>query len=138
MIVVPKGVNILKYLQETNQPVTAACNGTGKCGKCKIKILSPKTNPTKIEFNLLTDSEIKNNVRLACMHHTASETKIELFNQNNNMQITSNIMNLSLNESYIRKSNDTIYRFDTPIHKGSRAFGVIIDIGTTTLCGNTL
>lgn len=43
------------------------CGGKGKCGKCKVKIVSGEVNsPTKEEEKLLKKKEIEEGVRLAC------------------------------------------------------------------------
>lgn len=44
------------------------CTGMGKCGRCKIKYLSPAPELTPLEKVLLTQEEQKNNFRLACKH----------------------------------------------------------------------
>lgn len=47
------------------------CTGMGKCGRCKIKYLSPASNVpelTPLEKTLLSQEEQENNIRLACKH----------------------------------------------------------------------
>ena len=42
------------------------CGGLGKCGKCKVKILSLADEPTEDERELLDDAELEQGIRLAC------------------------------------------------------------------------
>lgn len=63
---VSRGVTILDALREANVELDGDCGGLGKCGKCKIKILSVVRTPTKIERLLLDEEEIKGGIRLAC------------------------------------------------------------------------
>ncbi len=61
-----RGVSVLDALRDANVDLDGDCGGVGKCGKCKIKILSVVRPPTKIEKALLDEEEIREGVRLAC------------------------------------------------------------------------
>ena len=61
-----RGDTILDALQRADVEVDGDCGGLGKCGKCKIKILSVVRPATKIERDLLDEEEIKEGIRLAC------------------------------------------------------------------------
>jgi len=61
-----RGVTILDALQEADVELEGDCGGLGKCGKCKIKILSVVPPATKIERALLDKEELDEGVRLAC------------------------------------------------------------------------
>jgi uncharacterized 2Fe-2S/4Fe-4S cluster protein (DUF4445 family) len=63
---VKRGVTILEALQQANLELDGDCGGLGKCGKCKIKILSVVRPPNKIERALLDERELEEGVRLAC------------------------------------------------------------------------
>jgi len=63
---VSRGETILDALQKANVELEGDCGGLGKCGKCKIKILSVVRPPTKIERALLDEKELEEGVRLAC------------------------------------------------------------------------
>jgi uncharacterized 2Fe-2S/4Fe-4S cluster protein (DUF4445 family) len=132
MIKVPEKVNILDYLRSKSYPIIAPCNGIGKCGKCKIKVLDQLLAPTSEEIFLLEEKEIKQNIRLACCHKTTTETTIELIDIERKMDIISDIYLPHLNGSNITSRNGQIYRDNELIALGSRALGVAIDIGTTT------
>jgi len=65
------GETIWEALQKTDVELGGECGGLGKCGKCKVKVLSSIGPPSKEEEELLTEEELKRGIRLAC------RTKIE-------------------------------------------------------------
>ncbi len=54
------------------------CSGVGKCGKCKIRYISPAPPPTKDEELLLTQEEIDTNIRLSCKHNAKNDSDNEI------------------------------------------------------------
>ena len=57
---------ILEYLQENGISVNAVCGGRRQCGRCIVKI--QRTLPiTQDELRLLSDEQISQGYRLACM-----------------------------------------------------------------------
>lgn len=76
------GERIFDVLSDLNLDVTSICGGRGICGKCKVEIkrgvefLSPITTS---EGRLLSEGEIKRNVRLACQTITASPGEVEVY-----------------------------------------------------------
>ena len=63
---VRQGETIWEALQETDVELESECGGLGKCGKCKVKVLSTIGSPTKAEKELLDEEELKQGIRLAC------------------------------------------------------------------------
>lgn len=55
-----------KALREADVELGGDCGGLGKCGKCKVKILSPADEPTADEGELLDEAELEQGMRLAC------------------------------------------------------------------------
>jgi uncharacterized 2Fe-2S/4Fe-4S cluster protein (DUF4445 family) len=64
------------------------CGGLGKCGKCKIKVISSIGKPTEEERDLLDEEELKKGIRLACrtkikkdlvIHTEATDSEMEYF-----------------------------------------------------------
>jgi len=60
------GETVWKALQKTDVELEGECGGLGKCGKCKIKVLSSIDPPSKVEKELLDEEELKRGIRLAC------------------------------------------------------------------------
>jgi len=64
---VPKGTTVLKALQSTDCDLNTDCGGTGKCGKCKVRILTSTRSPSAAEGReFLSPEEIDRGIRLAC------------------------------------------------------------------------
>jgi len=61
-----QGETIWKALQKTDVELESDCDGLGKCGKCRIKVLSSIGSPSKREKELLDQEELKQGIRLAC------------------------------------------------------------------------
>ncbi|WP_019118324.1 ASKHA domain-containing protein [Anaerococcus obesiensis] len=115
-IIDSKGKNILESLLANNIKIDNFCNGKGTCGKCKIKILKGELNPISLsEKSSLTDDEIKNGIRLACLTFPKSDLRIKTINNDLDFKI------LDYGE---------IPDFEMKFDKG---FGLALDIGTTSL-----
>ena len=69
-----EGETIWEALQRTDVVLEGECGGLGKCGKCKVKILSLIDAPTEEERELLDEEELKQGIktrrtsRTICMH----------------------------------------------------------------------
>ena len=68
---VRRGETIMEALQKTDVEVDGDCGGLGKCGKCKVRVLSSIGPPSREERDILDEEELKQGIRLAC------RTKIE-------------------------------------------------------------
>ena len=63
---VRRGKTILEAMQKTDMELAGDCGGLGKCGKCKVKILSAIGPPSAEAKELLDADEITAGIRLAC------------------------------------------------------------------------
>lgn len=63
---VPRGETIWDALQATDIELGGQCNGLGRCGKCRVKLLSEQEEPSDEERTFLDDEEIEQGIRLAC------------------------------------------------------------------------
>ncbi|MDY6917615.1 MAG: ASKHA domain-containing protein [Chloroflexota bacterium] len=63
---VREGTTIYEALQRTHVELESDCGGLGKCGKCKVRVLSSIGPPTEKEQELLDDEELEQGIRLAC------------------------------------------------------------------------
>ncbi len=71
------GIRILDAALSINLRLTSICGGRGSCGKCKMKVLSGHellTDVTPIEKKLMTDEELKEGYRLACLARVKEKT----------------------------------------------------------------
>ena len=110
------GEDILKDFLENSVKINNFCNGKGTCGKCKIKILSGIVSPpSEQEKLLLSQEEIKENIRLACQIFPETDIEIRNFYQNSKLEIL---------------DQGEIPDFKKFFRSG---YGFAIDIGTTTI-----
>jgi uncharacterized 2Fe-2S/4Fe-4S cluster protein (DUF4445 family) len=63
---VRRGKTIWEALLKEDVELAGDCGGLGKCGKCKIRVISSIGKPTKEEKELLDEEELKQGIRLAC------------------------------------------------------------------------
>ncbi len=111
------GGTLLPCLLAAGVFVDNPCNGTGICGKCKVRILKGVCSPmSETERNLLDKEETENGVRLACM--TKAEGDIELVTLQTERQ------GKVLTKGFIPDFQRDVY---------DHGYGIVIDIGTTTV-----
>jgi uncharacterized 2Fe-2S/4Fe-4S cluster protein (DUF4445 family)/CheY-like chemotaxis protein len=65
-IKVDRGNTVYHALQNTKVELEGDCGGLGKCGKCKIRVITPLGKPSKETIDLLDPKELGQGVRLAC------------------------------------------------------------------------
>lgn len=75
------GKSVLQILNEKRVKVSAPCGGHGRCGKCKVRIKGDVTPITEDEKKRLTDSEISEGIRLACVAKPLAEIEVETDNR---------------------------------------------------------
>ncbi|MFC1874347.1 ASKHA domain-containing protein [Chloroflexota bacterium] len=63
---VRQGETVWGAMQKTDIELAGDCGGLGKCGKCKVKILSEIDAPSSEEREFLDEEELKQGIRLAC------------------------------------------------------------------------
>jgi uncharacterized 2Fe-2S/4Fe-4S cluster protein (DUF4445 family) len=61
-----KGKTIWEVVQKTDVKLEGDCGGLGKCGKCRVKVLSTIGPPSQAEKALLDEDELKQGIRLSC------------------------------------------------------------------------
>lgn len=91
------------------------CGGHGKCGKCRVIAHGELSPLTDIEASLLTDRDVDQGVRLACLTKVMGDCRVEN-DSTRNMQILSSgsVGDFTLDPTF-------------------KKYGVAIDIGTTTI-----
>ena len=65
-IKVNRGDTVYRALQNTKVELAGDCGGLGKCGKCKIRVITPLGKPSKETTELLDPDELERGIRLAC------------------------------------------------------------------------
>ena len=77
-IKVRRGKTIWEALEKAEVQLDGDCGGLGKCGKCKVKVLSSTGPPSTEGMGLLTQEELKDGMRLACRNKIKKDLVIYL------------------------------------------------------------
>lgn len=116
-IVCEDGANLLKTLLDAGVFVDNPCNGTGVCGKCKVRVLSGKVSGiSETERPLLKPEEVEEGIRLSCMTEVCGDVEVETLQKERKHKV--------LTKGYVPD-------FEKDMFDGG--YGIIIDIGTTTV-----
>lgn len=68
--------SLLHLLRSRDVYIDAPCGGSGKCGKCKVRVTGAVSPVTAEERRLLTPLEITEGIRLACMCFPAGDCTV--------------------------------------------------------------
>lgn len=109
--------NLLKTLLDAGIFVDNPCNGTGVCGKCKVRVLNGGCTPmSETEKRLLNEEEAAQGIRLSCMTGVLGDVEIETLQKERKHKV--------LTKGYMPE-------FERDEYDGG--YGIVIDIGTTTV-----
>jgi len=87
-IKVKRGITVWEALEKTDIELEGDCGGLGKCGKCKIRVITAIGPPSPEEKELLAPDELEKGIRLACrtkikrtlvIHTEADDEETELY-----------------------------------------------------------
>ena len=131
-----KKQTILEWYQQTKQFIDASCNGKGECGRCKVRFLENAPSPTKKDFKLLSEEELEQGIRLACMTEKTEEENFipvgEFLQQDIFIPELNQIQIPTRNKE--KDSNEKGRKGEVQGGNGQEeTFGIALDIGTTTL-----
>ncbi len=136
-------INLYQFLAGLNL-IDAPCGGAGGCGKCKVKIMQPRTAWQEEETAVFTGQELAAGWRLACQHSVSEDITVVL--------PTEEVVSEIISQGYLRdfapkpyfakrlaQNGDTMVMAGQEIigiEKGDtrdRLYGLAVDIGTTTV-----
>lgn len=117
--------NLLDALIRSDFLVAGDCNGRGTCGSCRVKVIEGFLDITLSDKKLLSDDQLMQGYRLACMAHPDGECTIILEN-NTNKDYKALTRGLSLGHHKLPDK-------DFLSGKAEKGYGIAIDLGTTTL-----
>lgn len=149
------GKTLFEALAERDLTLEAGCNGKGRCGRCRVKYLTAAPLPTATERRFFTAQELREGMRLACLHPVNRACSVEpAYLQPARVEIvtadglsTENLMHsadgaLAQNPVHTADSVSTENPTHTAVSTSAadaagRAFGgdwcIAIDLGTTTI-----
>jgi uncharacterized 2Fe-2S/4Fe-4S cluster protein (DUF4445 family) len=118
------GTILLEAIEQAGVILETPCGGSGKCGKCLIRIVSGKCHPSEHEEDVVGQAKFEQGYRLACHCKADGPLTIEV------------------PDSSLFQSGIQILSHNTAEHVELEAggipgqrFGIAFDIGTTTLVG---
>jgi len=78
IISVKRGANLLESLLSGNIPIESLCGGKGICGKCLVKVIRGNLSYQKPSSSILTDEQIKDGYRLACLSNVDEDVTLSI------------------------------------------------------------
>ncbi|MHA1379362.1 MAG: ASKHA domain-containing protein [Candidatus Helarchaeota archaeon] len=77
---IKEGERILDAAKKNGIDIVSICGGMGKCGKCKVSLnkYAPVSGITKNEKELLSDIELSQGLRLACLTRVFGDTIVKV------------------------------------------------------------
>ena len=149
---VPAGTTLLSAARQAGILVEAPCNGTGACGKCKIRLSTDSGRYVSSGGDCkhtLTASENADNIFLACQTVITGSGPVDLQpvtrSDNQNLQILNYGQRLEIelapriSKLYQAAADNTLILADEWTigeengDTSAKAYGLVVDIGTTTL-----
>ncbi len=121
-----KGSSLLEVLVQNGFHPDSPCGGTGRCGKCKVKIINGRANITAADEACFSAQELQEGWRLAC--RLVPEQNMTVFvPKEQTYQI--------LETGVLQDKNEKTECAPEEMKQETEAscFNVAIDIGTTTL-----
>lgn len=118
VVTVPAGVKVDEAIQGQGTSLPMPCGGKGRCGKCRIRVVSGKLAVTPADRNVFSDSQLREGWRLACQAETTEDTKIAV-----PLREQQGFSALALHED--EASGDDLL--------ANHGCGIAVDIGTTTI-----
>jgi uncharacterized 2Fe-2S/4Fe-4S cluster protein (DUF4445 family) len=132
------GTTILKALQEADVRVEGDCGGLGKCGKCRVRVLSERRPPSKEEKELLSEDEVEEGIRLACRSRIEKDCVIQVDETDSER----------LDQQILATGTRPVFQLDPliderwsdlePNSQKDGLYGLTFDLGTTTLVGKLI
>lgn len=118
------GTKIIEAAAVAGIIIDTPCGGAGTCGKCRVKMISPKTTPTEADKKVFSTAKLAKNLRLACQNAIFEDTVIEVPKESLLSGIEKIIVDSNILQTIVPDEQQVV---------GDKCFGVAVDVGTTTL-----
>ncbi len=121
--------SILDVLIAREAAISAVCGGTGRCGKCKIKVINGYLPVTTADTGYFTEEELQSGMRLACKAYPLEPIQIALqFKEESVFQTLADYKQEAPKESLPGHQQR-----QRPGGGAEGKLGIAVDIGTTTI-----
>ncbi len=119
IITAETGTSLLNVLVENDVYISAACGGNGRCGKCKVLMVTGATKATSEDEKFFQPSELKEGWRLSCLSFPEENCRVVVSSTDeDDFEVLSDFKDKD--DSLVADANQT-------------AYSIAIDIGTTTV-----
>lgn len=134
--------SVLEGLRKAGYPVSAACGGGGRCGKCKVRILEGSAPVTAADIEIFSEEELTAGWRLACGLYPPGELTISAeWDEASDFAVVSDYEDVLQDpkESKGRRREETGIsekggcRGKRQTEDSGAEYDIVIDIGTTTI-----
>ena len=123
-IICAAGQPLLSVLREHGICVAAPCGGSGRCGKCRIRLVSGELKVTQADRQYLSERELASGVRLACAAHPTDNLRIRILAKGDQRIATSASVGTTAAAGLLSQE---------VFEKDPAGYQIAVDIGTTTL-----
>ena len=141
------GCVLIDTLREHGVRIDAPCGGSGRCGKCRVRVVSGELPVTAEDRAFLSEREIASGVRLACTARPMSDLRIRVLAKTGKQIAAVAEMGSSTQDNEKRAASDkSVMRADAGKERECKnsktrgcfaldknGYGIAVDIGTTTL-----
>lgn len=134
VFVCEKEERILDLLIKSRKNYSFPCGGKGTCGKCKIKLLKGYLEATAEDKKFFSSEELEAGYRLACMAYPTEDCVITFCGENDEefQVVTEVVQNVP---EVVQNVPEVVQNVPEAVQNvpEAEAYGIAIDIGTTTL-----
>lgn len=123
------GSSLLDTMRAHGVRLDAPCGGSGRCGKCRVRVVSGELPVTVEDRRFLSERELESGVRLACTARPTSDLRIRLLaRQDGRMAAVADVQSLSACRERTEAQGT-----EQALPVSDKGYGIAVDIGTTTL-----
>ena len=142
------GSILMDTLREYGVRIDAPCGGSGRCGKCRVRVMSGELDVTPEDERFLSETEITDGVRLACTARPMADLRIRVLAKPGKkiaaVAEMSNVEDTHARQTERKNSDDAPKKAElgdtcekavtqNGVEPDKNGYGIGIDIGTTTL-----
>ena len=120
---VQAGTSLREAAQRVGIRLDTPCAGKGTCAKCRVRVISGKTDPACSEHRL-TQDELSRGIRLACVTQVTDHLEVE---------IPRDVLNGPFTSGQVLTTGETFALVSDTHPAGT--YGIAVDVGTTTVVG---
>lgn len=123
------GSSLMDTLRAHGVRMDAPCGGSGRCGKCRVRVVNGELPVTAEDQRFLSERELRDGVRLACTARPTSDLRIRLLSKPTRQMAA--VADVTCPKETDHTSGAAVQR--KAQERSENGYGIAVDIGTTTL-----